>query len=221
MKTKRLIILIVSLMAYINCNALINCNSFCVTNIQMDTSTTHTMDVTIFMAGTSNDFIDYPYISVITDSIGDTIATGMMNFFGQFGNTSQTYQVNTSWDSIPANFHCTLYFKYDSVTCTLLYPCTLSGIEEEYSFNKVLIYPNPSAGNFILSYHLSTSVSNNNGCELRIIDYTGRSVYNAPITGAVGKQNITLSDLCNGVYYWQLISNNGIEGNGKIALIKN
>jgi hypothetical protein len=204
MKTKNLILAILSVMAYINCNALITCNSFCVTNIRMDTTTTHIMDVTIFMSGTSNDFINYPYVSVITDSIGDTIATGVMNFFGQFGNTSQTYQVNTSWSSIPSNFHCTVYFKHDSVTCTLLYPCSTSGIKEEYSSNKINIYPNPNNGNFILFYSGNQTSSAQSGLyELEIMDELGRTVYTQTFINP-NQTKINISQLSNGVHFYQL-----------------
>jgi len=47
----------------------------------------------ILMAGDSTGFINYPYIALVTDCNGDTIATGNMNFFGQTGQSVQSYPV--------------------------------------------------------------------------------------------------------------------------------
>jgi len=99
------------------------CDSFCVTNIQLDT-TNNSLDITIFLEGDSNRFINYPYVTAVTDSSGDTLATGFMNFYGQFGGTSQTYGTNTTLNSLPASVTATIHFHYDNNSvCALPYPC--------------------------------------------------------------------------------------------------
>lgn len=127
MKTKRLLILTLIVAAAMNTKAqTISCSSFCITDIQMDTLP-NTMNVTVyfFEADTNITHINYPYISVITDSNGDTVATGTMNFFVQSPNTSQTYSMTTSMTSVPPNFYCTAFFNYDTSVCELYYPCTI------------------------------------------------------------------------------------------------
>ncbi len=135
MKTKKYLQLLLALIvaASFACKAQsISCNSFCVTDIQMDSNTLHTMNVTVFNGGS---FVSYPHVSVIANNSGDTIATGMFSgSFGQSGNTSETYSVSTNLDSMPANFACTVYFNYnfDAGVCALSYPCIPTSIRDHY-----------------------------------------------------------------------------------------
>lgn len=61
---------------------------------------------------------------------------------------------------------------------------------------------------------------------MQIIDITGRIVYSTNLkdmesaSPGLNEQNISVSNLDNGIYYWEVISNKGIEGKGKIAVIK-
>ena len=96
---------------------------FKITEIKIDSSRKG-MSITIFFAGKSRDFINYPYISSITDEKGDTLATGSMEYYGQGGNTSQTYgawSVNSA--SFPIDFNGIVYFRYDTndTVCKLAY----------------------------------------------------------------------------------------------------
>ncbi len=161
----------------------------------MDSTVANTMDVTIFMAGSNTDFINYPYISLITDSNGDTIATGTINFFGQIGNTSQTYAVSTNLDSIPVNFSCTVYYNYDTLVCALSYPCTTAGIRNDYLFNAPKIYPNPSNGKFQFTIDGSQFDEN---CKVEIYNVQGERIYQSAITNT--KFDIDLSNQPNGIY---------------------
>ncbi len=52
-----------------------------------------------FQANTTQ-MIGYPYISVMTDCMGDTIAKGQMFYFGQIGKTTQDFPV----ELIKANY---------------------------------------------------------------------------------------------------------------------
>jgi hypothetical protein len=90
------------------------------------------------------------------------------------------------------------------------------GINELTNDNSIYTYPNPSNGNFTLTYHLN----NNPKASFQILDVTGRKVYATNIIGTDGTQNISISGLSIGIYYWEMISNNGIEGKGKIAVMR-
>src|ERR1035437_2238722 len=106
-------------------------------------------------------------------------------------------------------------FPIDSVEC---YLNINTGINSPATNSNSIIslYPNPTSGNFTITYHLN----NNPKASFQIIDVTGRIVYTTAISGTEGTQMISVPDLSNGIYYWEMITNNGIEGKGKIAVIK-
>ncbi|MFM7770253.1 MAG: hypothetical protein ACKO8Q_06810, partial [Bacteroidota bacterium] len=72
---------------------LVNCDNFSVLGIGTDISNSQTSVVHIQMLGNASDFIDYPAISTVTDCNGDTVATGGLFFFGQLGQSVQSYPV--------------------------------------------------------------------------------------------------------------------------------
>lgn len=181
--------------SFMRTEAQINCNSFCVTNIQMDTAA-HFMDITIFMSGTSSDFINYPYVAMVTDTLGDTLATANMNFFGQFGNSSQVYTDSTILDSIPTNFHCIVYLHYDTITCALPYPCIPNGIAKYDNYNPISIYPNPTSGRFTLN----NSILSNDKSKLIIYNIYGENVYSKNISTQITEREIDLSSFAKGIY---------------------
>jgi hypothetical protein len=189
-------LLIVLTLALSNIKAqTIPCSSFCVTGIEMDSTVANTMNVTIFMAGSGTDFINYPYVSLIKNSNGDTIATGTMNFFGQFGNTSQTYSATTTLGSIPVNFNGTVNFNYDTLICVLPYPCSTSGISNDYFPGTPKIYPNPSNGKF--QWFVDDAQSDKN-YTIEIYNGQGEKIYQYEITGTTS--DIDLSQQANGIY---------------------
>jgi len=65
------------------------------------------------------------------------------------------------------------------------------------------IYPNPSDGNFILSYTLPAGKG-----ELIITDITGRILYVKNLFESSGKQQINISNFNDGIYYWKIITGN-------------
>src|SRR5690242_9306017 len=97
------------------------CDVFCVTDIRFDSIDPEILNVTIFFQGNQNDFINYPYVYLVTDENNNTMGTGTLNFFGQIANTSQVYPVNTTLDSLPDNLMANVYFHYDQDTCVLSY----------------------------------------------------------------------------------------------------
>lgn len=214
MKTKKLLFLILIVAASMNIKAQqINCSSFCITNIQMDSTTSNTMNITLFMGGSNSDFINYPYVSLITNNNGDTLATGTMNFFGQFGSSNQTYSTSTNLDSIPDNFSCTVYFNYDTLVCPLSYPCLTTGINDDSFINAPGIYPNPSSGMFIIQNNELLTIH----YELIIYNMLGENVYSRANSLQKKENEIDLSNYPKGIYFVEIISNAKIFRN-KIIL---
>src|SRR5688572_2802959 len=128
------------------------CDVFCVTNIQLNSAAPEVMTVTIFFTGNDNDFINYPYVSLVTDLHGDTLGTGTLNFFGQLGNTSQDYEVNATLGTLPDSLIALVYFNFDTSVCVLNYPCMTSAVQKPDEFNDITISPNPMTTHSIISF---------------------------------------------------------------------
>ena len=93
----------------------------------------------------------------------------------------------------------------------------------EVQFNSkqsVSIYPNPNDGNFVMAYNLSNSQLSLPNSQLVITDITGRVVYSYTLTTMQGFETIDASLLSTGIYYWEVITGNGILDKGKIAIMK-
>lgn len=123
----------------------IPCSSFCVTRIAFDSTQEDVLLVTILFTADDDTFINYPHVTSIIDQQGDTIATGTLNFFGQFANTSVDYPVTTSLDVIPDNFDVTVNFHFDTVSCALSYPCLTPTDDMSQLASQFTVFPNPSA----------------------------------------------------------------------------
>src|SRR5688500_5138147 len=144
------------------------CDAFCVTNIQLNSAAPEIMTVTIFFTGNDNDFINYPYVSLVTDLHGDTLGTGTLNFFGQIANTSQDYEVNATLGTLPDSLMALVYFHFDTSVCVLNYPCMTSAVQKPDEFNDITMSPNPMATHSIISFDdthtdLSVDVFNPHG----------------------------------------------------------
>jgi hypothetical protein len=142
--TLKLVTIFILYLVSIGVNAQeITCNSFCLTDVRMDTSSPNLMYVSLFFTGGNNDFINYPWIAEVINDQGDTVGVGTWNFFGQFGNTSNDYPVMVEFDTIPGNFNSTMVFHYDTSVCLLTFPCSMTGIEDHFENHQLSIYPNP------------------------------------------------------------------------------
>ena len=117
-----------------------DCQLFCVTDIQLIEP--GSMAVTLYFDAPADAFINYPYFDLVFDENESVIADGDLNFFGQFGGTSQTYILQTTLDSLSDGFTASLSFLYNDQFCTLKYPCTTTSIHSLESV-EINIYPNP------------------------------------------------------------------------------
>ena len=105
------------------CSSSFSCASFCVENISFDTS--GTLNVSINFSGAFNDFINYPFVSQVLDQTGSLVASGSVQFYGQFGGTTIDYSVSNSIFSapFPPGFIGSVIFNFDNNICVLPYPC--------------------------------------------------------------------------------------------------
>jgi hypothetical protein len=90
-----------------------------------------------------------------------------------------------------------------------------TGIKQPDMANSVSLFPNPNSGNFTLSY----SLNNNSNAIFKIMDVTGRKVYSTIISGETGRQIISVNDLSNGIYFYQ-ITNDKETLQGKFVIEK-
>lgn len=198
MRIKNLLLLVAVLASFASARAQsINCNSFCLTNISFDSVDADRLNLHLFLNGSSSDFINYPYVTAIVDSNGDTVATGGMEFFGQFGNTHQTYTATTTTlATLPPDFSCIVYFHYDTIDCALPYPCEAATATHSSTIKRgVSISPNPSNGLF----NLQIEGNLNRYSFIEVLDVNGKRVYNSPIQSS--NNAIDLSSFAKGIYF--------------------
>jgi hypothetical protein len=173
----------------------INCNSFCVTGIYYDSTNSNSAYVDIYMLGNQNDFANYPFVSFILDSNGDTIATGTLNFFGQIGNTTTVYPVTAN----PGiNFNAgtyTLYFLYDTVACTLTYPCPTQSMNESNYTHEIKLFPNPAHEELQISL---SDFYEGKPVHFELSDITGNKIQSTDLIQQQSK--IDLGKITSGIY---------------------
>jgi|GEM_PF-4775287 len=198
-----LTILILNLISFNISSQGIGCNSFCLTDVRMDTSVPKLMYVALFFSGDNNDFINYPWIAEVINDQGDTVGVGTWNFFGQFGNTSNDYPVMVEFDSIPENFSATMVFHYDTSVCLLSFPCTtgIENLEDQPSFS---IYPNPFSSETVLHSEIPF-----HDLTIKVFNLLGKQVKQL---NHLSGDKITLKreDLLPGVYFMQLLEKNKV-----------
>ena len=187
-----------------------NCDDFCVTDIQIDSINSNSLLVSVYMEDTSVTHINYPFIDVIIDDNGDTIASNVFfEFYAHLPYTNQTYEVPTVLNSIPVNFSCTVKLVYHTFSpsetaCVLPFPCTnrLTATHTLSSKSrKVKIYPNPGSQYVTLEFYNSEQASYN----LTLYDTQQHLV--KTITGiTTNKVIIKRENLTSGLYLFELLT---------------
>ena len=165
-----------------------NCSDFSILGYGTDTLNPGNSVLYLRMQGQPTDFINYPYISVVLDCNGDTVGTGTINFFGQLGQSVQSYPVagNLSASCLPLsvefiygnssleNDTCILSFNSfaDPLTCS---DFSVTGIESDQSNTLVNITIQGTENSYITNPGISF-VKDCNGDTLAtgFINYTGQ-----------------------------------------------
>ncbi|HZV70686.1 MAG TPA: T9SS type A sorting domain-containing protein [Saprospiraceae bacterium] len=203
-KIRHLTIIILCLISFVTKAQEITCDAFCLTDVRMDTSAPNLMYVSLFFTSDEEDFINYPFISDIIDAQGDTVGHGTLNFFGQFGNTSNDYAVTVDFDTIPDNFIATMIFHYNDSACVLSFPCIMNSIENQNNNQSISIYPNP--------FSTETKVQSETpfrDLTIKIFDIRGQVV--RQIEHQSGNEiSLQRDDLSEGIYFVQLVEENKI-----------
>lgn len=146
----------------------INCSDLSLLGFGLDPINPGNSLIHILLGGNSMDFITYPYITIVTDCSGDTIATGSINFFGHQGQTVQSYPVTGDITSsclpISVEFvYGNTNFETDTCTLTLsTLPPALTcndvyalGIESDQFNTLVNISIQGSGNTYIYNSHIS------------------------------------------------------------------
>jgi len=219
-KVKKIIVCILITITYFKADAQItDCNLYCVTDIQMDSMSTNNMlNISIFNGNI--DHLNYPSIRNIIDIQGDTVAKGTFYgvFYAHLGNATQIYPIPTTLDSLPANFSCMVYLRYNDLfggtdtACALPYPCRTTGINDLY-LSTTKIYPNP----FSHSTTIELENENKEKYTLTIYSTTGQLV--REIGNITSKRvKIERKNLKSGLYFFQIMNNTERVGVGKIIV---
>jgi Secretion system C-terminal sorting domain len=172
----------------------INCDLFTITSIEPDSLNANNTIINIQMAGNSNDFINYPVIPTVWDCDDNVVSSGTLFFFGQFGQTTQGYPVNTLNDNIC--FPITVQFVYGDEqlvndTCLLTFGSGLS--IQRIAETDFTVFPNPTSGDVQLG--ITEGII---GTHYTLIDANGREVLSG--TFRQGTTTLSLATFPAGVY---------------------
>jgi hypothetical protein len=185
-----------------------SCSEFTVTEVTPDSVNPGFQQVSIYFAGAQNSFINYPYISAVLNCVGDTIGTGNLNTFGQFGQSTVPYPVTVTgpWDCEPLTFVFT--FSNNSGTqfnCSFTYETAgLSNVSTKKA--SFTVYPNPAYDRIQISS--STDLKQ----EIYTIrDYSGRLIQESRIQN--DNPVLSLESLSAGLYILSI-------GKGNVQSVK-
>jgi hypothetical protein len=93
-------------------------------------------------------------------------------------------------------------------TCVTHDPAFVTGIDHSSEISSnVLVYPNPAIN------AINFEFSQNNIDIIAIYDVTGKIVKKLTVTKSI--ENIDISGLTNGLYYYHIISTTGVVSSGK------
>ncbi|MFT7614892.1 MAG: hypothetical protein ACI9J3_003879 [Parvicellaceae bacterium] len=149
------------------------------------------------------------------DITGPTIGCGGFTVVGASGN-SGNFGMDSSFidmcDASSGLFDLNTGFLGTNVsTCTCTSSCTV-GVDEIEELN-VSIYPNPSSGNFAVTFEgIIENVS------VKLIDTQGKIAYKSNVQNA-SSVNVSANDLSAGIYFLS-IQKNGLEILGKKIIIE-
>ncbi len=94
-------------------------------------------------------------------------------------------------------------------------PDTTTSTNELTPSSNTSIYPNPCHGSFTFSYHNITPPS-----ILKIMDGAGKIVYTQNLSAMEGTQKINATALRDGIYYYEVLSDNNVMGVGKVVIVR-
>jgi len=137
---KRYIYITLSIMyTALNSYAQVSCDNFVVQQIQMDANQEN-WEVTIFLDADSSVFINYPFIALMVNTTGDTVAQVNLEYFGQFGQTANVFHPTVT--TVDNAFEGDIYFVYDEDTC--VFNTASLSVDHPQHLAPLIAYPNPA-----------------------------------------------------------------------------
>lgn len=156
--------------------------------------------INISMAGTGNTYISNPLISIVTDCVGDTVATGFLNSSGQIGLSVQGYPITSLANTVC--YPLTVEFLYGNTnfetdTCLLTLNATTVTQESSIVESAISIFPNPASYEIII--RSNKAIHENN---YLVYDYQGNLI----LIGKINSENtfVDISNLSNGMYFLKI-----------------
>jgi hypothetical protein len=202
MKTKTLLITVFILLNYCSTSLgqSVICSDYSVIGVNPDTLNPNEYNVSIQFNATSNIFVSYLHVSAVLDCNGDTVASGGMSSFGQFGQTTKNYQVTVggSIDCEPLTVVFVYNYNLNNDTCLLTFGATTGISNSSQIAGKFSIFPNPSINQVNIQTNLSQI-----GTSYLVYDHTG----NLMLTGKLVSESTTvdMSNFSDGVYLFQVV----------------
>ena len=141
-----------------------------------------------------------PTLPIITQH-GDTLIATKYTTGLQWLNNSSPIAGATNLEYIVTSNGCYYVEETDTNGCISKSDsiCFTTGVNELISNKSVVIYPNPNNGTFTINSQFSTPNS-----QLTIKDVVGRTVYSTIINNSKQKEQINITTLPNGVYFYQI-----------------
>lgn len=173
------------------------CSAFSITNTFPDSTNPNGYLFSIQCVAGPNEFVSYPFLPVVMDCNGDTVATGNLFWFGQTGQSSQDYPVTLTGNGDISCYPLTANFiiNYDpgfTDTCLLSYGTTGVPVQDDPP-HGTHIYPNPVKSSInIYSNPVHSSET------YIVYDKLGKTVTSGEITGEITTADF--SDLETGLY---------------------
>lgn len=199
MRNRLLVIILLSFQAIQSYSQsfIADCSKLCVTSVALNQGDPRYIDITIFNADTSSSHINYPYVSLLIATNGDTVAKGTLNHFIHGPNSSQTYTDTLLKPSL-IGFIGTVHFTYSTLngdsTCILDYPCQPSSVQKN-ELDQVVLVPNPCSGQFTIA-----SITQN--IQVSIYDLHGRKIILKEYESI--STLIDVSSFSNGIYLLEI-----------------
>ncbi len=198
MKKGILLVVFICVFIYPGKTQTINCGSFCVSDVSLDTIA-NTMKVTITSLANSG-FVNYPVV-VVVNNAGDTISNKAQQYyyFGQTPGTTLVHTLPTIDTTVLSGLPYTIYMK-DNIYhsgCIFNYPMTcFVGINEIVSANNSLsVFPNPDAN----SVTITVGELNHQNAIISIYNDYGQLVKTMNTTTSL--TSINTETIPNGIYF--------------------
>jgi hypothetical protein len=174
------------------------CSAFSVTNIHPDTVTAGVYQLSIQCVAGPNEFVSYPIVSAVVDGNGDTVATGGLFYFGQFGQTTLDYPVTLTGNGSMTIYPLTAYFIINyspgfTDTCQLYYG-TSGLLALNAPAGEITIYPNPAAETIRVAVPESLV-----GSTYSVVDISGRTALKGKVPA--NTTSLFVDELPGGTYF--------------------